>query len=110
MKTKKLLKLLEESKIEVNRILNTSSVLKDPNERHKIVQENVINILIQYDELVRDTHKDLILMAENMVKNTPMEFRKREDNEPMKHYRYTTSPAFRRVADMLTAYILTNTK
>ena len=86
------------------------SNLKDPNEQYNTIKEQISTMLIEYDEYVRDSHKDIIHIAENMVKNTPMEIRKPEPHEPMKYYRYMTSPVFRTTVDSLTSYIMSTMK
>lgn len=86
------------------------SNIQDPNEKYDTVRKQIINILIEYDEHVRDSHANLIQAAEHMTKGTPMEIREREPDEPMKYYRYMTSPIFRAVVESLTGYIMSNTK
>lgn len=82
----------------------------DQNEKYNIVRENVVDILIKYDEFVRIKHENIIEMAENMTKGTHLAIREREPEEPMKYYRYMTSPVFKTAVESLTAYIMTNTK
>ena len=86
------------------------SNIKDPNEEYNRIKTQVIDILIQYDEHVRSHHENLILQAENMVKSTPLVLPKKKKDEPMKYYRYMTSPIFRTTVESLTHYILTNIK
>lgn len=82
----------------------------DLNEKYNTVKENIVNILIQYDEHVRYSHENLIQYAEYMAKGTPMQLREPEPNEPMKYYRYMTSPIFATTVEALTGYIMANTK
>ena len=86
------------------------SNLIDPNEKYNTVKERVITMLIQYDEHVRDSHANLIQMAEHMTKGTPMEIPERKYDEPLKYYRYMSSPIFRLTVDTITEYITSNTK
>lgn len=84
------------------------SNLKDPNEQYYIIQEHVVDLLIKYDEHVRDHHKNLIQVAENMVKNTPLKVPERKPDEPMKYHRYMTSPIFANTVKAITGYIISN--
>lgn len=93
------------------------SNLQDPNEKYNIVRENIIDLLINYDVFVSETHKDLISAAERMTKNTPLFPRELQDIPEttaecrlLKVHRYMYSPIFKNTVDKLTSYIMANTK
>ena len=82
------------------------------NEKHQIVKESIMDMLIKYDEHIRSKYALLIEAAENMTKGTPLSpiLREKDPEEPLKVYRYLTDPLFHTVVNQLTNYILSNTK
>ena len=76
-------------------------------EKEKLL-DDIVKILVDYDDYVEDKHINLIVAARNMTRNTPLAFEEKPELELKEYWKYRTSPMINKIANHIVSYILTN--
>jgi len=89
------------------------SNLLDPNIQYEKVKEQVVNLLIDYDQAVRNKHQGVIYLAEQLDSKRPIsmqQLKQRDPNDTLTQHLYFTCPIFRTTVDRITGYILSESQ
>ena len=76
-------------------------------ELHEQLMNDIVKMLVDYDDYVEDKHIYLIVAARNIVKGTPMEFKYKPDNILKEYWKYQTNPMINSIANKIVGYIMT---